>query len=578
MLYPGLIKNRCGVYCYRLIFPPSLRQYGAPRETRFSLGTKNRAKTGELWIHAFQLGRLLLDELLALVQEVDQEVGMAEISEIMKAKIAAKREQIRLGEQLAALQDQINEQRLEALRSRKELATAQAVTQKAKELARTAVGIAQRTQGQLIESRRTADALATLPTTINAKPVVPVGGVLVAPSVCGQSLEWLVARFNEYSEHVKKNESSSMSQRKSNLARFLDILGPLDSAALVAADITHYREVIRTIPKNLAKQPIWKERPEDPVLRRNWYLGLGKQGLPSLSEQGQMTHFHDVKPFLKWLKAERHIAEDFSDMLIPIKNDADYEEGGQPFTQEQLGKLVNELWLANAKHPYERPKDWHFWAPLLALTTGMRGDEIGRLTATHVVNVGGVAMLNVPGTKNPNADRLIPLPSVVLNAGFMQLVEWARRSGDDARLFPDWVHGGGKSAKKYSASLGKWFNYEQGAGLLAKLDIWKADQQVSFHSLRHTFITAAHHTDIKLELMQMIVGHGPDLRKTYGLPTTKDKGSSAPYIKPGVKYSPRMQEACAKLRNVIDSVDFGCDLTEVNWLNWRRAKKMGNLK
>lgn len=118
MLYPGLIKNRCGVYCYRLIFPSSLRQYGAPRETRFSLGTKSRAKTGELWIHAFQLGRLLLDELLALVQEVDQEVDMAEISEIIKAKIAAKREQIRLGEQLAALQDQINEQRLEALRWR----------------------------------------------------------------------------------------------------------------------------------------------------------------------------------------------------------------------------------------------------------------------------------------------------------------------------------------------------------------------------------------------------------------------------------------------------------------------------
>ncbi|WP_421353218.1 hypothetical protein [Aeromonas taiwanensis] len=241
MLYPGLIKNRCGVYCYRLIFPPSLRQYGAPRETRFSLGTKSRAKTGELWIHAFQLGRLLLDELLALVQEVDQEVDMAEISEIMKAK----------------------------------------------ELARTAVGIAQRTQGQLIEARRTADALATLPTTINAKPL-PVGSALVAPYAPGQSLEWLVARFNEHSEHVEKLKPKTLSQRKSNLARFLDVLGPLNSAALVAADITHYREVIRTIPKNLPKLSIWKERPEDPLLRRNWYLGLGKQGLPSLSEQGQM--------------------------------------------------------------------------------------------------------------------------------------------------------------------------------------------------------------------------------------------------------------------------------------------------
>ncbi len=188
---------------------------------------------------------------------------MAEISEIMKAKIAAKREQIRLGEQLAALQDQINEQRIEALRSRKELATAQAVTQKAKELARTAVGIAQRTQGQLIESRRMADALATLPTTINAEPV-PICGALVAPSAPGQSLEWLVARFNEYSEHVKKHESSSMSQRKSNLARFLDILGPLDSTALGAADITHYREVIRTFPKNSRKRRSGRSAPTIP--------------------------------------------------------------------------------------------------------------------------------------------------------------------------------------------------------------------------------------------------------------------------------------------------------------------------
>ena len=179
-------------------------------------------------------------------------------------------------------------------------------------------------------------------------------------------------------------------------------------------------------------------------------------------------------------------------------------------------------------------------------------------------------MLNAPGSKTPNAERLIPLPDVALNAGFMQLVEWARMSSGDARLFPDWALGGDSEAQNYSHKLGKWFNHYKGTGLLAKLDIWQTDHQVSFHSLRHTFITAAHHTDIKLELMQMIVGHGPDLRKTYGLPATKDKGSSTPYIKPGVKYSPRMQEACATLRNVINSVDFGCDLTGVNWLKPRK--------
>ncbi len=161
---------------------------------------------------------------------------------------------------MAALQDQINEQRLAALRSRKELATAQAVTQKAKELARTAVGIAQRTQGQL--DRSPADGgrsrlVANKASTPSRCPsVVP----WVAPSAPGQSLEWLVARFNEHSEHVEKLKPKTLSQRKQSCA-FLDVLGPLDSAALDAADIAHYREVIRTLPKNLPKQPIWKERP-----------------------------------------------------------------------------------------------------------------------------------------------------------------------------------------------------------------------------------------------------------------------------------------------------------------------------
>ncbi len=125
-------------------------------------------------------------------------------------------------------------------------------------------------------------------------------------------------------------------------------------------------------------------------------------------------------------------------------------------------KLVNRLWRADSRLPYEQPKDWHFWAPLLGLTTGMRGDEIGSLTVAHVIDVGGIVMLNAPGSKTPNAERLIPLPDVALNAGFMQLVEWARMSSGDARLFPDWALGGDSEAQNYSHKLGKWFQPLQG--------------------------------------------------------------------------------------------------------------------
>ena len=38
MRYPGLFKNRCGVYCYRLIFPLFLQQLGDEDQS----DTKNR--------------------------------------------------------------------------------------------------------------------------------------------------------------------------------------------------------------------------------------------------------------------------------------------------------------------------------------------------------------------------------------------------------------------------------------------------------------------------------------------------------------------------------------------------------
>lgn len=591
MHYPGLIKNRCGVYCYRLTFPARLRLLGAPRELRLSLHTKRRDNLKARWFSAFHAATSLISELEnSLLRDIDE---MAEVSEKMKDSIAtwrAKHQQRRQDNLRAGVDEtwldwqveQDADQREQALELAtraavmeeldNELQQAQARQAKATVIAHQAAKVArlERTQkennaARLAESQRTVELLVTSRATVPLQPM---------PSVCDEPLATLRDRFNEHCATVEKLAAKTLKQRQSNLERFLDVVGPRSSAALGATDIRHYRDVIRALPANLTKKPIWQERPDALTLRPDWYRGLCKLGLPSLSEQGQLTHFHDTGPFLKWLSTERYVAEDFSDVLTPIKNDADYQERGQPFSQGQLNTLVVALWQADSRRPREQPKDWHFWAPLLGLTMGMRGDEIGRLCVADVVVVGNVAMLSVPGTKTDNAERLIPLPDVVLTAGFMQLVDWARGAGDDTRLFPDWVAGGGKSAKNYSASLGRWFNYEQGGGLIARLGIWSTAHQVSFHSLRHSFATCAHHADVELDQIQMIMGHGTDLAKTYGLPAPKNLGATVSYIKLSVSYSPRMQEACVSLRDAINRVDFGCDLTGLNWLDWRKAKKL----
>ncbi len=558
MHYPGLLKNRNGVYCYRLLFPSHLRKLGAPREVRFSLGTKNRAKTGELWIHAFKIGRLLLDELT----ELSKEITMSEFSEVMKVKVAAKREQIRLQEQLAEQSDLIWTQRRESLQLRQAIEIANSKAQQA-------TSAALQLKGQLIEARRFGSGQSTA----NPSSMMPH-----VASLQGKALDELASQFIEHSQHIDKLAASTMKGRRANLGRFLDIIGPLSSANLEAAVIAHYRDVIRSLPANLTKKEIWKTLPDDLSQRPEWYRQLKAHGLPSLTEEGQKSHFSDTSSFLQWLYVERYVTDDFSNMLTPVKNDTDYVKGGQPFTSEQLKKLAQGLWRAGSKRRGEQPKDFHFWAPLLGLTTGMRGDEIGRLTVADVFDVGGINMLNVPGTKTEHSARMIPLPDVVLNAGFMKLVDCARQQGDNSRLFPNWKLGGGNSGKNYSASLGRWFNYENGAGLMAKLEIWQADQQVSFHSLRHTFATCAHHNDVDLKQIQMILGHGADLRKTYGLPAPRDLGATVDYIQPSIEYSPRAQEACEAMRQAINSIDFGCDLSGLNWLAWRKAKKMKELK
>lgn len=69
MRYPHIIKNRCGVYCFRLVVPVALQHRGAPREIRFSLQTKNPAIVAESFPFALLSAQSLLRDLHNLTME-----------------------------------------------------------------------------------------------------------------------------------------------------------------------------------------------------------------------------------------------------------------------------------------------------------------------------------------------------------------------------------------------------------------------------------------------------------------------------------------------------------------------------
>ena len=96
----------------------------------------------------------------------------------MKVKIAAKREQTRLQEQLAGQSDQVWTQRREALQLCREF---KALNSRTKRVTAAALQL----KGQLLEARRTKDAISSLPTTLCcpkcgwSKTVVPQSDILL---------------------------------------------------------------------------------------------------------------------------------------------------------------------------------------------------------------------------------------------------------------------------------------------------------------------------------------------------------------------------------------------------------------
>ncbi|MBX3580269.1 MAG: site-specific integrase [Rhizobiaceae bacterium] len=150
-----------------------------------------------------------------------------------------------------------------------------------------------------------------------------------------------------------------------------------------------------------------------------------------------------------------------------------------------------------------------YWAPIIALWTGMRMNEILQLERADVaVSADGIDFIRVTdqdhadytGTgfskrvKTKNAVRSIPVHNMLKRIGFLK---WAAEQ-PDGRLFPEATVG--SAGEKPSDTYSKRF-----ASNLRKAGVWKPRRLV-FHSFRNSFNDALRDADAPLELREAING------------------------------------------------------------------------
>ncbi len=571
---PYLTKNRYQVYYFRMVFPVSIRSIpSAPKEIRLSLETKSSQIALDRYLDLYQSIRILVLSFHSIIQDKQGINDMSEVGKTLKDKLQDWKQKQRFYDQLNERDDVIYQLRKERLAlKRQQEEQAQELT---KEKAR-----AEQYRGVAAAYKERA---STQPATIPATPA----GVLSNSQI---TLEALVEEFLAFEQADSTNKEKTKKARRNYLYRFLDIVGyRIPLCELTHEHINHYSDVIHLIPKNFEKQGF--DYPEDKHQRPDWFrANIHTLEGDKLSGEGISSTFKHPRELFRWAKKKRFFQEDLSDMLeTSEKRKKETKKEAIPFSPDQLTTLFIDGYLYNdVKRSREQPKDWHFWVPLIGLTTGMRSSEIGELEISDFVEIEGFWCINVDETKSEAGARFFPIPQRLIDAGLLdyreQCIQRPHRKHPN-RLFPDMNLKTKES--KYSDTIGRFFNVPEN-GYMKRMEVESTSEKerLSFHSLRHNAVTALLHTKLDrtgepttLEVIKNIVGHGLDFAKTYGIDVERWRDVTT------FDYNHRdriplqaLTDRLHDMKEALDNADLQIDLSGVHYNRFKKRKKPSTIK
>jgi len=275
----------------------------------------------------------------------------------------------------------------------------------------------------------------------------------------------------------KKINPRTIKLYKSYLRTFIEYVGDQKSSELTFKDVEKFVEVLPKIPTNRNNKR-YKGLSIDQIIEQQF-------GTYNTFAQNTMKEYaRTVRSFLK-----EFIKKGYIDPIAAtaIENEFTTKEKNPylPFDKSDLEKLFYSDEYLRGKHT----KASNYWAPLLALFTGARSNEICQLLVSdirqetidhHVVTYIDINEEEDKELKTPAARRIVPINSKLIELDFLGYVETVTNQGSKA-LFPEITVVNGK----HNHELGRWFRdtYKRKCGIE---NIGK--KKKVFHSFRHTAV------------------------------------------------------------------------------------------
>lgn len=283
-------------------------------------------------------------------------------------------------------------------------------------------------------------------------------------------------------------------ESRHTLRLFAGVIGEdIPVASLTQDHVRAFFEGVRHWPSNATKRPAYRDLSVPEVIK------LAKKNLePEPAAWTMAKHRQRLSVFLVSLLQGKHLTVNPLDGIRAIST-PDAEDKGSPFTDAELQAIFDPV-----EFPKWASKYAHRWfGPILGLYSGARVNEIAQLRLEDIETIDGVPGFFVrqggkgQSVKNRNSRRFVPLAKSVIESGFLDYVEEARRAGGE-QLFPDLPNSTGLGFGRQLSRQFSVYIKRQGVSAVGQ----------GFHGFRHTMASKLDEAGVSASAIAAVTGHG----------------------------------------------------------------------
>lgn len=276
--------------------------------------------------------------------------------------------------------------------------------------------------------------------------------------------------------------------------RFIELHGDLPIEQITKAHVRDYRDAMLKLPivNHLSHQY------RSYTVKQLLDLGDKQPDLKRLSPKTvNEKALGAVCAVLKWGAKNGYIENNpASDMKISLSKSG--QKARVPYSIDDLNLIFGTFPIfTTGERPLGGAGEAAKWLPLLALFTGARIQELGRLTTDDVREERGILFFDLidAGTKTANARRTVPVHPELIKLGFMEYLK-TRRDEGSGPLFPALRSAQTSPTENFS----KWWGrYARKHGI--------DDTRKVFHSFRHTVKDGFRNSGVPREFQILLQGH-----------------------------------------------------------------------